>query len=128
MNKMVINHLEKLFVTNDAATIIKELDIIHPAAKIAVLASEMQEQEVSAVKSTFEFFFWLLFRPILIVKIGDGTNFTIVFCGELLQNAETLIRKGLHPSDIILGYNKALERSLKILDGTVIYHSLINIS
>jgi len=93
MNKMVINHLEKLFVTNDAATIIKELDIIHPAAKIAVLASEMQEQE-----------------------IGDGTNFTIVFCGEVLQNAETLIRKGLHPSEIITGYTKAAEKSLQILE------------
>lgn len=93
MNKMIINHLGKLFVTNDAATIIKELDVIHPAAKIAVLASEMQEQE-----------------------IGDGTNFTITFCGELLQNAETLIRKGLHPSEIISGYSKALEKTLQILD------------
>jgi len=93
MNKMVINHLEKLFVTNDAATIIKELDVIHPAAKLAVLASEMQEQE-----------------------IGDGTNFTIVFCGELLQNAETLIRKGLHPSEIVAGYLKAQEKALEILE------------
>jgi T-complex protein 1 subunit theta len=93
MNKMVINHLEKLFVTNDAATIIKELDVIHPAAKLAVLASEMQEQE-----------------------IGDGTNFTIVFCAELLQNAEALIRKGLHPSEIVSGYVKALEKSLQTLE------------
>ncbi len=44
---MIVNHLQKLFVTSDAATIIKELDVMHPAAKIAVLASEMQEQEVS---------------------------------------------------------------------------------
>lgn len=44
---MVVNHLQKLFVTSDAAAIIKELDIMHPAAKIAVLASQMQEQEVS---------------------------------------------------------------------------------
>ncbi len=47
LNKMVINHLSKLFVTNDAATIIKELDVFHPAAKLVVLASQMQEQEVS---------------------------------------------------------------------------------
>lgn len=45
-NKMVINHLEKLFVTNDAATIIKELDVIHPAAKLLVMASQQQEAEV----------------------------------------------------------------------------------
>ena len=48
MNKMVINHIEKLFVTNDAATILKELDIQHPAAKIIIMASQMQEKQVSA--------------------------------------------------------------------------------
>ena len=48
MNKMVINHLEKLFVTNDAATIIKELDVEHPAAKMIVMATKMMEQEVRA--------------------------------------------------------------------------------
>lgn len=46
MNKMVINHLEKLFVTNDAATIIKELDVEHPAAKMIVMATKMMAQEV----------------------------------------------------------------------------------
>lgn len=46
MNKMVINHLEKLFVTNDAATIIKELDVEHPAARMIVMATKMMEQEV----------------------------------------------------------------------------------
>jgi T-complex protein 1 subunit theta len=69
MNKMVINHLEKLFVTNDAATIIKELEVEHPAAKLMVLASQMQEQE-----------------------IGDGTNFVIIFAGALLEAAEDLLR------------------------------------
>jgi len=49
-------------------------------------------------------------------EIGDGTNFTIVFCGEVLQNAETLIRKGLHPSEIVTGYTKAVEKSLQILE------------
>ena len=69
MNKMVINHLEKLFVTSDAATIIKELEVEHPAAKLMVLASEMQEAEV-----------------------GDGTNFVIIFSGALLDAAEELLR------------------------------------
>ncbi|KAJ1367653.1 T-complex protein 1 subunit theta [Parelaphostrongylus tenuis] len=46
MNKMVINHIEKLFVTNDAATILKELDIQHPAAKIIIMASQMQEKQI----------------------------------------------------------------------------------
>lgn len=66
---MVINHLEKLFVTNDAATIIRELEVQHPAAKMIVLASQQQEQEC-----------------------GDGTNFVLVFAGALLENAEELIR------------------------------------
>ena len=46
MNKMVINHLEKLFVTNDAATVIRELEVEHPAAKMLVMATKMMEQEV----------------------------------------------------------------------------------
>lgn len=50
MNKMVINRLGKLFVTNDAATIIKELDVVHPAAKMCVMASEQQQSEVCTTK------------------------------------------------------------------------------
>uniref|UniRef100_A0A8C7X0E3 T-complex protein 1 subunit theta n=1 Tax=Oryzias sinensis TaxID=183150 RepID=A0A8C7X0E3_9TELE len=76
MNKMVINHLEKLFVTNDAATILRELEVQHPAAKMIVMASHMQEQEV-----------------------GDGTNFVLVFAGALLEMAEELLRMGLSVSE-----------------------------
>lgn len=82
---MVINHLDKLFVTNDAATIVNELEIQHPAAKLLVLAGKAQQEE-----------------------IGDGANLTVSFAGEVLQNAEELIRMGLHPSEIIIGYNKAI--------------------
>ncbi|TQE03688.1 hypothetical protein C1H46_010662 [Malus baccata] len=96
MNKMVINHLDKLFVTNDAATIVNELEVQHPAAKILVLAARAQQEE-----------------------IGDGANLTISFAGELLQNAEELIRMGLHPSEIISGYNKAIKKTIEILDGLV---------
>ncbi|KAI4348445.1 hypothetical protein L6164_009168 [Bauhinia variegata] len=96
MNKMVINHLDKLFVTNDAATIVNELEVQHPAAKILVLAGKAQQEE-----------------------IGDGANLTISFAGELLQNAEELIRMGLHPSDIISGYTKAINKTTEILDELV---------
>lgn len=98
MNKMVINHLEKLFVTSDSATIMKELEVQHPAAKLLVLASNMQEQE-----------------------IGDGTNFVVVFAGELLKQAEELLRMGLHQSEIILGYQKALVKSLEILKEIIVH-------
>ncbi|KAK5787023.1 T-complex 1 subunit theta [Gossypium arboreum] len=96
MNKMVINHLDKLFVTNDAATIVNELEVQHPAAKILVLAGKAQQEE-----------------------IGDGANLTISFAGELLQNAEELVRTGLHPSEIISGYTKAITKTLEILEELV---------
>jgi len=93
MNKMVINHLEKLFVTNDAATIIRELEVEHPAAKLMILASQMQESEV-----------------------GDATNFVIIFAGALLRQAEELLRMGLKPTEVAEGYEMALEKALEVLE------------
>ena len=78
---MVINHLEKLFVTNDAATILRELEVQHPAAKMIVMASHVQEQEV-----------------------GDGTNFVLVFAGALLELAEELLRLGLSVSEVTVHF------------------------
>ena len=89
---MVINHIEKLFVTNDAVSILREIDVVHPAAKILMLASEMQEKE-----------------------IGDGTNYVIMFAAKLLENAEGLLRMGLSPSEVIDGYNLALKHTLELL-------------
>jgi len=93
MNKMVINHLEKLFVTNDAATIIRELEVEHPAAKLMILGSQMQESEV-----------------------GDATNFVIIFCGALLRQSEELLRMGLKPTEVAEGYEMALEKALEVLE------------
>jgi len=92
MNKMVINHIEKLFVTNDAATIMREIEIQHPAAKLLIMASDMQEKEV-----------------------GDGTNYVLIFGGQLLQNAAELLSMGLSPVEIIEGYNIALQKVQEIL-------------
>lgn len=89
---MVINHLDKLFVTNDAATIVNELEVQHPAAKLLVLAGKAQQEE-----------------------IGDGANLTISFAGEILQGADELIRMGLHPSEIISGYTKAINKVFECL-------------
>ncbi|XP_017877168.1 T-complex protein 1 subunit theta [Ceratina calcarata] len=98
MNKMVINHIEKLFVTSDAATIINELEVEHPAAKLIVLASKMQEAEV-----------------------GDGTNFVVIFAGALLEAAEELLRLGITTSEIVEGYEASLEKVLEILPSLVCY-------
>ncbi|CAK9815548.1 T-complex protein 1 subunit theta [Anthophora quadrimaculata] len=100
MNKMVINHIEKLFVTNDAATIINELEVEHPAAKLIVLASKMQESEV-----------------------GDGTNFVIILAGALLEAAEGLLRLGITPAEIVEGYEASLEKALEILP-TLVCHEI----
>ncbi|KAJ2764411.1 T-complex protein 1 subunit theta, partial [Coemansia nantahalensis] len=92
-NKMVVNHLEKLFVTNDAATIIRELEVVHPAAKLIVMASQQQEAEA-----------------------GDGTNYVVILASELLQRAEPLLRMGLHPSEIARGYELGLAAALEGLE------------
>ena len=65
-NKLVINHLDKLFIPNDAATIVNELEVQHPAAKILVLAGKAQQEE-----------------------IGDDANLTICFAGELYKDGIT---------------------------------------
>ncbi|WP_411023269.1 TCP-1/cpn60 chaperonin family protein, partial [Salmonella sp. s51228] len=64
MHKMILNHLEKLFVTKDASTMLHELEIQHPAAKILVMAAQQMEREV-----------------------GDGTNTVIMLAGNLLEHA-----------------------------------------
>ncbi|ELU09284.1 hypothetical protein CAPTEDRAFT_170370 [Capitella teleta] len=96
-NKMVINHISKLFVTNDAATIIRELEVEHPAAKLLVMGSQQQEQEA-----------------------GDATNFVLIFAGALLDHAESLIRMGLSVKEVIGGYEQALKKSMEILPELVV--------
>lgn len=102
MNKLVVNHLEKILVTSDCATIVRELEVQHPAAKMLVMASEMQESEY-----------------------GDNTNFVISFAGELLKLAEDLIRNGLHTAEIVSGYNRAYQKVLEILP-TLVHKSVTN--
>jgi len=93
MNKIVINHIEKVYVTSDCATIVQQLRVEHPAANVVVQAAAMQEKE-----------------------IGDGSNFVVILSGELLKKAEDLIGIGLHPSDIVSGYDKAIKRCLAYLE------------
>jgi T-complex protein 1 subunit theta len=83
MKKIVINHLDKTFVTADAATILSELEVEHPAARLLVHAAKAQQAEV-----------------------GDGANLVVSLAGELLAGAEALLRDGLHPSEVADGYAK----------------------
>ena len=100
MNKMVINHLERLFVTSDAAVIVRELEVAHPAARLLVMAAQSQEREM-----------------------GDGTNLVVSFGGELLGLAEELVLEGLHPSEIVEGYEKAAAKALEWMGELVVEKS-----
>mmetsp|Transcript_16157 Transcript_16157/g.46394 ORF Transcript_16157/g.46394 Transcript_16157/m.46394 type:complete len:555 (-) Transcript_16157:112-1776(-) len=97
MNKLVVNHLERIIVTSDCAAIVRELEIEHPAAKMLSMASDAQDKEC-----------------------GDGTNLTVSFAGELLGQTEDLLRMGLHASEIVEGYKKAGERMLELLPGLAV--------
>jgi archaeal chaperonin len=92
MDKMLVNNLGDVTITNDGATILKEIDVQHPAAKIMVEISKATDNEV-----------------------GDGTTSTVVLAGSLLSKAEELIAKGVHPTVIVDGYSMASEKALEIL-------------
>nr|AFM74228.1 chaperonin containing tcp1 [Spirometra erinaceieuropaei] len=96
-NKIVINHIGKQFVTNDAVTILRELEVQHPAAKMLILATQQQEQEA-----------------------GDGTNIVFRLAGALLDNARDLLKMGLSVAQIIEGYEMASKKALEFLDEIVV--------
>src|SRR6184192_4099541 len=92
MDKMLVSSIGDATITNDGATILKELDVEHPAAKMMVELAKSVDNEV-----------------------GDGTTSSVVFTGALLAKAEELISKDVHPSVIVDGYTSASEQALKIL-------------
>src|SRR5256712_5775891 len=93
MDKMLVDSLGDVTITNDGATILKEIEGQHPAAKVMVEVAKSVDNEV-----------------------GDGTTTSVVFAGALLERAEELINKDVHPSVIVDGYNAAAEQALKLLE------------
>ncbi|MEM0083205.1 MAG: TCP-1/cpn60 chaperonin family protein, partial [Candidatus Nezhaarchaeales archaeon] len=93
MDKMLVDSLGDVTITNDGATILDEMDVQHPAAKMLVEIAKAQDEEV-----------------------GDGTTTVVVIAGELLKKAEELMAKNIHPTVIIDGYSKALEYCQKELE------------
>src|SRR6187551_756160 len=93
MDKMLVDSLGDVTITNDGATILKEIDVQHPAAKIMVEVAKSVDNEV-----------------------GDGTTSSVIFTGALLEKAEQLISKDVHPSAIVDGYTAASEQALVILN------------
>lgn len=93
MDKMLVDSLGDVTVTNDGVTILEEMSIEHPSAKMIVEIAKTQEDEV-----------------------GDGTTTAVVVAGELLKNAESLLDQNVHPTVITKGYRIALEKGIKILN------------
>ena len=92
MDKMLVDTLGDVTITNDGATILKEMDVQHPAAKMMVEVAKSVDNEV-----------------------GDGTTSSVVFAGALLEKAEELVNKDVHPSVIVDGYTAAAEKALEFL-------------
>ncbi len=93
MDKMLVDGLGDVTITNDGATILKEIDVQHPAAKMMVEISKATDNEV-----------------------GDGTSSVVVLAGALIEKAEELIAKDVHPTIIVDGYRKSALKSLEILN------------
>jgi thermosome len=101
-DKMLVDSFGDVTITNDGATILKEIDVEHPAAKMIVEVAKTQDDEV-----------------------GDGTTSAVVLAGELLKQAEMLIDQKIHPTVIVEGYRKATEKALNLLDSIAIEDSSI---
>ena len=93
MDKMLVDSLGDVTITNDGATILKEIDVQHPAAKMLVEISKTTDNEV-----------------------GDGTTSVVVLAGALLENAESLIDQDVHPTIIVDGYRKAAKKAKQFLE------------
>ena len=93
MDKMLVDQFGDVVITNDGATILKEIDVQHPAAKMMVEVSKTQDSEV-----------------------GDGTTTAVILAGELLKRAEKLLKQKIHPTVITEGFRKAAEKSIEILE------------
>ncbi|MFP4005225.1 MAG: thermosome subunit alpha [Candidatus Hadarchaeia archaeon] len=97
MDKMLVGSIGDIVITNDGATILEEMDIEHPGAKMIIEVSETQEDEV-----------------------GDGTTTAVVFAAELLDAAKDLLDKDIHPSIVASGYSMAANKAREILDNMAI--------
>ena len=97
MDKMLVDSLGDVVITNDGVTILKEIDVEHPAAKMVIEVAKTQDNEV-----------------------GDGTTTAVVLAGELLKRAEELLDQDIHPTVIARGYRLAAAKALEVLDNVAI--------
>lgn len=93
LDKMLVDDIGDVTITNDGATILKMLEVEHPAAKVFVELAELQDREV-----------------------GDGTTSVIIVTAELLKRANDLVRNKIHPTSIISGYRLTMREACKYVD------------
>jgi thermosome len=93
MDKMLVDSMGDITITNDGVTILKEVDVEHPAAKMIVEVAKTQDQQC-----------------------GDGTTTAVVLAGELLKRAESLLEQNIHPTVITRGYQTAVQQAQKLLE------------
>ena len=93
MDKMLVDTMGDVVITNDGVTILKEIDVSHPAAKMMVEIAKVQDAES-----------------------GDGTTTAVILAGELLKQAQSLIEKDIHPTTITAGYKLASDKALQVLE------------
>lgn len=91
MDKMLIDSMGSVTIANDGATILKEMDVPHPAAKMMVEIAKAVDDEV-----------------------GDGTTSSVIIAGAMLEKAEELVMQGIHPTIIVDGYRKAMKQAMEI--------------
>ena len=97
MDKMLIDSLGDITITNDGAAILKEIDVEHPAAKMMVEIARTQDD-----------------------MVGDGTTSAVVLASELLRKAEELLDQNIHPTILVSGYRKASQKAIEVINNTAV--------
>lgn len=100
LDKMLVDEIGDVTITNDGATILAQLDIEHPAARVLVELAQLQDQEV-----------------------GDGTTSVVIIAAELLRRANELVKTNIHPTIVMSGYRLALKEAIKYIKSHLVVSS-----
>ena len=97
LDKMIVDEIGDVTITNDGATILAQLDIEHPAAKVLVELAQLQDQEV-----------------------GDGTTSVVIIAAELLKRANDLVKNNIHPTVVMSGFRLAVKEAVKYIKSNLV--------
>jgi T-complex protein 1 subunit alpha len=100
LDKMLVDEIGDVTITNDGATILAQLDIEHPAAKVLVELAQLQDAEV-----------------------GDGTTSVVIIAAELLKRANALVADGIHPTVVMAGYRIAVKEAVKYIKAHLVVNA-----